>query len=139
MMAMMNSSDNKRNSIEPNEIKEFFFKSWIHGYSHLGWEIKKSKGDFINRKLPMVSIKQLETWASRYENTVKQSIEADLIKNSIDPSSSMSYQTFKKWIYVDHTIYATYAHKSIRVATNLTQLDDIGFIDDSFTIKNKRQ
>lgn len=135
MMAMMSKSDNNRNSIEPNEIKDFFYKSWIQGYRHLGWQIKKDKAEFINRKLPIVSIKQLEIWATRYESTVKQSIEADLINNKINTSSSIDYETFKKWIYVDHTIYVTYAHKSIRIATNLTQLDDIGFIDESFGFK----
>lgn len=42
MSAMMIKQDN-RNYLEFNEIVDFFFKSWIQGYRHLGWNVKADK------------------------------------------------------------------------------------------------
>jgi len=36
----------ERNFIEFKEIVDFFFKSWVYGYKHLGWQIKKDKSKF---------------------------------------------------------------------------------------------
>jgi hypothetical protein len=45
MMAMMPRPE-ERNFIEFKEIVDFFFKSWVYGYKHLGWQIKKDKSKF---------------------------------------------------------------------------------------------
>jgi hypothetical protein len=43
MLAMMFRPDKNRNYVEVNEIIDFFFKSWVQGYKHLGWQIKRDK------------------------------------------------------------------------------------------------
>ena len=44
----MNKKDN-RTYLEFNEIADFFYKSWVFAYKHLGWLIKneKSTSSFI--------------------------------------------------------------------------------------------
>ncbi len=41
-MAMMNQPED-RNYIEFSEICDFFVKSWVFGYKHLGWQVKREK------------------------------------------------------------------------------------------------
>lgn len=45
MSAMMIKNEN-RNYLEFNEIVDFFYKSWIQAYRHLGWNVKNDKGNF---------------------------------------------------------------------------------------------
>ncbi len=45
MSAMMTKSENI-NYLSFNEIVDFFFKSWIQAYRHLGWNVKTDKGNF---------------------------------------------------------------------------------------------
>jgi len=45
MMAMMSRREN-RDYLELNEIFEFFFKSWVNGYKHLGWQVKRDRSIF---------------------------------------------------------------------------------------------
>jgi hypothetical protein len=44
MNAMMSKPEN-RNYLEFNEILDYFVKSWIQAYRHLGWNVKMQKGD----------------------------------------------------------------------------------------------
>ena len=46
-MAMMARKES-RDYIEFNEIFEFFFKSWVYGYKHLGWLVKRDRSIFFN-------------------------------------------------------------------------------------------
>jgi len=46
MMAMMSRPEEK-NFLEFNEIVEFFFKSWVYGYKHVGWQVKRDKSKFV--------------------------------------------------------------------------------------------
>lgn len=130
MMAMMNLPNKTRNYIEPNEIKDYFFKSWVHGYKYLGFQIETDRSDFQSRKLPVANSKQLEMWALRFEMQIKLAIEADLRENGIDPNRNIEYEQFKKWVYLDHTLYINYGFKTVMKATTLAKLDEVGF-DDS--------
>ena len=49
MMAMMNKPE-LRNFLEFNEIVDFFFRSWVYGYQHLGWQVKRDKSKKLNFK-----------------------------------------------------------------------------------------
>lgn len=46
---MMTRTEN-RNYLEFNEIVDFFNKSWIQAYRHLGWNVKNDKGNNQNLK-----------------------------------------------------------------------------------------
>ena len=128
MMAMMTTSDKNRDYIEVNEIKDFFYKSFIYGYKHLIWQVHKSKNEFTTKNLPVVSQQQIELWAEKFEFQIKSYIDNDLRNNGIDPYKIMDFETFKNWIYKDHSLYLQYGNKSCVIATSLVKIDEIGFI-----------
>lgn len=47
MCAMMVKIED-RNYLDFNEIVDFFYKSWIQAYRHLGWNVKNEKGKAKN-------------------------------------------------------------------------------------------
>ena len=127
MMAMMTTTDKNRDYIEVNEIKDFFFKSFIYGYKHLIWQVQKSKNEFTSKNLPIVSQQQIELWAERYEFLIKSYIDKDLRENGIDPYKTMDFDTFKNWIVKDHSLYLQYGSKTCVIATSLVKIEEIGF------------
>ena len=127
MLAMMKRIDYNRNYLDVMEIKEFFFQSFVQAYRHLGWKIKKMNKDFISKNIPVPTIKQLELYAEKYENKIKNAVEKDLMEIGINPGGNIDQETFKKWIYKDHTINIKYAYLEVNIATTLTKLDEIGF------------
>lgn len=131
MMAMMTVPDQNKTYIEARDIQEFFYKSWLQGYRHLGWQINRQKSDFISRKLPVPTLKQIEIWAEKYENQIKTNIEIDLRENGIDITRPIDLDAFKKWLYKDHSLYIQYGHKNISIATSLTKLDEVKYEDDA--------
>ena len=127
MLAMMKRIDYNRNFLDVMEIKEFFFQSFIYAYRHLGWKIKKMNKDFVSKNIPVPTIKQLELYAEKYENKIKNAVEKDLMEMGINPGGNVDQETFKKWIYKDHTINIKYAYLEVNIATTLTKLDEIGY------------
>ena len=127
MMAMMSLPDKSRDYIEVNEIKEFFFYSYIEGFKHLGWQIKRSPEEFRRNNLPVATIQQLGKWAQKFEKEIKTAIEKDLktVDNSI--TNVVTFEQFYRWISYDHTIYIQYGSKNIMIATSLIRLDDIQY------------
>ena len=132
MMAMMSLPDKSRDYIEVSEIKEFFYYSYIEGYKHLGWQIKRNPEEFRRNNLPVATIQQLGKWAQKYEKEIKSAIEKDLktFDNSIQ--NSITFEQFIRWISYDHTIYIQYGSKNISIATSLIKLDDI-YYDETIT------
>ena len=130
MMAMMSLPDKTRDYIEIHEIKEFFYLSYIEGFKHLGWQIKRNPEEFKKNNLPVATIKQLEKWAQKFEKEIKSAVDRDL--KDFDPNigNSMSFEQFLRWISIDHTIYIQYGSKNIMIATSLIRLDDI-YYDES--------
>jgi hypothetical protein len=127
MMAMMTTKDKNRDYIDVNEIKDFFYKSFVQGYKHLIYQCKKSQNEFIAKNIPIVNQKQIELWAEKYESQIKSYIDNDLRQNNIDPYKIMDFETFKNWINKDHSLYLQYGHKNCVIATSLIKLDEIGF------------
>ena len=127
MLAMMKRIDYNRNYLDVMEIKEFFFQSFVQAYRHLGWKIKKMNKDFVSKNIPVPTIKQLELYAEKYENKIKNAVEKDLMEIGINPGGNIDQETFKKWIYKDHTINIKFAYLEVNIATTLTKLDEIGY------------
>ena len=69
----------------------------------------------------------MELYAEKYENKIKNAVEKDLMEMGINPGGNVDQETFKKWIYKDHTINIKYAYLEVNIATTLTKLDEIGF------------
>ena len=127
MMAMMTLPDKSRDYIEVNEIQDFFFHSYVEGYKHLGWQIKRNPQEFKLNGAPVPTIKQLGDWAMKFENKIKMEIEKDLRMFDSSISNRVNLDQFKRWIYNDHVIYIQFGAKNIMIATSLVKLDEIRF------------
>ena len=137
MMAMMSLPDKSRDYIEINEIKEFFFHSYVEGFKHLGWQIKRNPEEFRKNNLPVATIQQLGKWAKKYEKEIRNAIDRDL--KDFDPNigNILTFEQFSRWISIDHTIHIQYGSKIIQIATSLIRLDDI-YYDESGVGTNSR-
>ena len=129
MLAMMSMPDKNRNYIEVREIKDFFFKSWVYGYKHLGWQINRVKAEFLSQTGFCPTTQQLGEWAARYEKQIKFAIDNDLKESGVDVLGQVDFITFKNWLKKDHTLYLQIGPKYIAIATSLVKLDDVGFED----------
>ena len=131
MMAMMSLPDKTRDYIEVREIKEFFFHSYVEGYKHLGWQIKRNPEEFRKNNLPVATIEQLGKWAQKYEREISNAIDRDLREFDPNVGNSITFEQFLRWISIDHTIYIQYGNKNIMIATSLIRLDDIYYDENA--------
>lgn len=127
MMAMMTLPDQSRDYIEIKEIQDFFFHSFVEGYKHIGWQLKRNPAEFKLDGRPVATIKQLGEWAQKYEKQIKDEIEKDLKMFDTSICNTVTLEQFKRWIYNDHVIYIQYGSKNIMIATSLIKLDEIHF------------
>ena len=130
MMAMMSLPDKSRDYIEINEIKEFFFHSYVEGFKHLGWQIKRNPEEFKKNNLPIATIDQLGKWAQKFEKEIRNAIDRDLKEFDPNIGNILTFEQFLRWISIDHTIHIQYGPKIIQIATSLIRLDDI-YYDES--------
>ena len=134
MMAMM-TGDITRDYIEVREIKEFFYLSYVEGFKHLGWQLKRNKDELIKNNIPLATVQQLGKWAEKSKRQIEDTIEREL--KSFDPNITtvVSLEQFVRWLSRDYTIYLKYANKSIMIATSLIKLDDISY-DESVDVSS---
>ncbi len=132
MMAMMSLPDKSRDYIEIAEIKEFFYLSYIEGFKHLGWQIKKNPEEFKKNNLPVPTIQQFGKWAQKFQKEIYNAIDRDLKDFDPNVTNSITFEQFLRWISIDHTIYIQYGPKKIQIATSLIRLDDIKY-DENIT------
>jgi hypothetical protein len=132
MMAMMSLPDKSRDYIEIAEIKEFFYLSYIEGFKHLGFQIKKNPEEFKKNNLPVPTIQQFGKWAQKFQKEIYNAIDRDLKDFDPNVTNSITFEQFLRWISIDHTIYIQYGPKKIQIATSLIRLDDIKY-DENIT------
>lgn len=132
MMAMMSLPDKSRDYIEIAEIKEFFYLSYIEGFKHLGFQIKKNPEEFKKNNLPVPTIQQFGKWAQKFQKEIYNAIDRDLKDFDPNVTNSITFEQFLRWISIDHTIYIQYDPKKIQIATSLIRLDDIKY-DENIT------
>ena len=126
-MALMNNPNKAKKIVEVDELKEFFYESFVQGYRHLGYVINQKKEKFKNANLPVVSIQGMEVWAKGFEKKVKNGFEKDLkmFDNNID--DKINFEQFCKWIYYDQNLYIKYGFEELMIATSLTVFDNVVF------------
>jgi Ca2+-binding EF-hand superfamily protein len=134
MMAMM-TGDITRDYIEVREIKEFFYLSYVEGFRHLGWQLKRNKDELIKNNIPLATVQQLGKWAEKSKRQIEDTIEREL--KSFDPNITtvVSLEQFTRWLSRDYTIYLKYANKNIMIATSLIKLDEI-YYDESVDVSS---
>ncbi len=127
MMAMMSLPDISRDYIEIREIKRFFYLSYIEGFKHLIYKIKKNKIEFERSNLPVPSCQQIGKWAKKFEKEISQAIDKDLRDFDPNLSNSITFEQFLRWISIDHDLKLQYGSKTITIATSLVRLDDVNY------------
>ena len=131
MMAMMSLPDKTRDYIEINEIKDFFYYSYVEGFKHLGWQIKRNPQEFLRNNLPVATIEQLGKWAQKFEKKIRDEIDTDFKQFDKNIGNSITFDQFMNWLTsADHTIYIKYGNKHIKIATSLIALDTIVFYEN---------
>ena len=128
MMAMMSLPDKTRDYIEINEIKDFFYHSYVEGFKHLGWQIKRNPEEFKRNNLPVATIEQLGKWAQKFEKKIRDEIDNDFKQFDSNIGNSITFDQFENWLTrADRTIYIKYGNKNIKIATSLLPLDTIHY------------
>lgn len=119
-----------RNFITFQELLYFFYSSWVSGYTLLGANLLKEKNDLKQIGIEVPSINQLVTWSKNYQDNIKVYLENSLREMNINPDYDISYEQYKAWIERNpQNIQLFYHNKFFTIATNLTSLDDVEFID----------
>ncbi len=126
-MALMSNPSKAKKIVEVDELKEFFYESFVQGYRHLGYVINQKKEKFKSANLPVVSIQGMEVWAKGFEKKVKNGFEKDLkmFDNNID--DKINFEQFCKWIYYDQNLYIKYGFEELMIATSLIVFDNVVF------------
>ena len=127
MMAMMSLPDTSRDYIEVKEIKKFFYLSYVEGFKHLIFQIKKNKSEFERNNLPIPTNQQIGKWAKKFEKEVGIAIDRDLREFDPNVSNSITLDQFYRWISIDHDLKLQYGPKTIYIATSLVRLDDVNY------------
>ena len=131
MMAMMTFPNGAKKSIDLNELKEFFYESFVQGYKHMAYKINQKPEEFKVYGFPVVSINQMEAWARQFEKKIKNGFEKDLKLFNPSITDNISFDNYKKWIYNDQTLFIKYGFKTINIATSLIIFDDVIFDENN--------
>jgi len=126
-MCLMQSPNKAKKVIELDELKEYFYQSFVQGYRHLGYIIEQKKEKFKNLNLPVVSIQAIEAWAKGFEKKVKNGFEKDLKMFDSNINDKINFEQFCKWIYYDQNLYIKYGFEELMLATSLTVFDNVVF------------
>jgi hypothetical protein len=129
MMAMMKCPNKARNNVDLDELKTFFYESFVQGYKHLAWQINQKPDEFRNYGLPVASISQMEAWAREFEKKIKIGFDKDLKMFDPNINDNISFEQYKKWIHNDQTLYIKYGFKTLMIATSLIIFDNVTFED----------
>lgn len=138
-MAMMRKKNIKNTTIDPSEVFEYFFNSWLYGFRILADNIQKDKCnwikwfivEFLQKGLPTPNRNQFESFAAGFESKIKSFVADDLKESGIDPTQKINFESFKRWLWKDNTLQICYGHKGINIAVSLLVLDEVGFFDNS--------
>ena len=130
MMAMMKLPNKTKRNVDIDEVKDFFYESFISGYKHLAYQINQNKEEFKNNDMPVVTINQIEAWAREFEKKIKNGFEKDLKMLDSNITDSVSFEQYVKWLSNDQTLYIKYGFKKLMIATSLIIFDEVGFEDN---------
>ena len=129
MMAMMSCPNKAKRTISVDEIKDFFYESFVEGYKHIAWKINQKPDEFKIYGFPVASINQMEAWASEFEKKIKVGFEKDLKKFDSSIKDNISFEQYTKWIDEDQTLNIKYGFKNFQIATSLIIFDNVIYQD----------
>ena len=126
-MCLMQNPDKVKKIIELDELKEYFYESFVQGYRHLAYIIEQKKEKFQNLNLPVVSINVIEAWARGFEKKIKNGFEKDLKMFDNNINDKINFEQFCNWIYYDQNLYIKYGFEELMIATSLVVFDNVVF------------
>lgn len=129
MMAMMKCPNKTRKNVDVDELKNFFYESFVQGYKHLAWQINQNPEKFKNSGFPVVSISQMEAWAREFEKKIKIGFEKDLKMFDPNIKDTLSFEQYKNWINNDQILYIKYGFKTLMIATSLVTFENVVYND----------
>ena len=127
MMAMMTVPNKARKKVGLDELKNFFYESFVQGYKHIAWVINQKPDEFKIYGFPVMSVSNMEAWAREFEKKIRNGFEKDLKMFDSSINDNISFEQYKKWIYKDQTLYIKYGFKTLFVATSLIGFDEFAF------------
>ena len=127
MMAMMSYPNKVRKTIDLDELKNFFYESFVQGYKHMAYKINEKPDELKMYGLPIASVSQIEAWAREFEKRIKNGFEKDLKMFDSTINESISFDQYRKWIFNDQTLYIKYGHKEFKIATSLIIFDVVEY------------
>ena len=127
MMAMMTCPSKAKRTVELDELKDFFYKSFVQGYKHMAYKINQNPDKFKIYGFPVASISQMEAWSLEFERKIKIGFEKDLKMFDPNITENISFEQYKRWLYKDQTLNITYGFKNLKIATSLICFDEVIF------------
>jgi hypothetical protein len=120
-------TDRKKVELSISEIKSFFINSWISANQLFTLILERNyANEFISNNIIQPKFDHFDYIRDKYEKDIEQYIQTTLNGEC----ASIDYDTFRKWIAIDHTLELYYSGKKFRVAITLTCLNDIVIIND---------
>lgn len=120
----------ERNYITFDELYDFYFSSWIHGFKVLGMSLQNDKDELRRLGLEVPSIGQLTTWAKQFGDNIKIYLINDLRESGLNYNEAIPYEKFRIWVYKNHHLQLHYGSKFLTCATSLVFLDEIEYVDN---------
>lgn len=118
-----------KNFLEVNEIIDFFINSWLYGFRFIFFYINsKFKEELINSGVYFPQkVTQLENIVHQNSESIKSYVLASLKSIGLqDPYRGVDFESFKKWVDIDHSLEICYYNKRFKFAMNLMCLSEIG-------------
>jgi hypothetical protein len=115
----------ERNTIEFNEILEFFINSWRRGFELLDNilyhnEELKAKNVYIPEKPH-----RFDYLIEKYENKIRDYLENSFLEYKINVMRGIPYDIFKGWLEKGHDLEIVYYNKRMKVCMSLLSLKEI--------------
>ena len=127
MMAMMSYPNKVRKTVELDELKHFFYESFVQGYKHMAYKINEKPNELKIYGIPIASVNQIEAWAREFEKKIKNGFEKDLKMFDSTINESISFEQYRKWILNHQTLYIKYGYKDFKIATSLIIFDGVEY------------
>ena len=127
---MFKSKTENMSLVSFQDIVYFFYCSWVSAYKLLGQNLQKEKNELNSYGIDIPNTNQLITWAKKCHDSIRMYLENSLRECGINFQNDISYEQFKMWISRNpQHIQVFFANKFITIATNLSCLEDIEYVE----------
>jgi len=115
----------ERNTIEFNEILEFFINSWKRGFELLDNILHNNKELKAKNVYIPDQHHRFDYLIDKYENKIKEYLENSFLEYQINVMRGIPYDIFKRWLEKGHDLEIVYYNKRMKVSMSLLCLNEI--------------